>query len=111
LQRLRLAGLLADPPAGRAAILLDEPTRGLGFEDVARLAVQLRCLAQAQHLVVAVTHDLDLIEASDWIIDLGPEGGDAGGFVVVEGTPDTVRACAVSFTGQALAARGEQRGA
>ena len=107
LQRLRLAGLLADPPAGRAAILLDEPTRGLGFEDVDRLTAQLHHLAQAGHLVVAVTHDLDLIEASDWIIDLGPEGGEAGGFVVVEGTPETVRACGVSYTGQALALLGE----
>jgi excinuclease ABC subunit A len=105
LQRLRLAGLLADPPAGRAAILLDEPTRGLGCEDVDRLATQLRRLAQAGHLVVAVTHDLDLMVASDWIIDLGPEGGEAGGYVVVEGTPDTLRACGASFTGQALSQR------
>ncbi len=107
LQRLRLADLLADPLAGRAAILLDEPTRGLGFEDLDRLAAQLHRLAQAGHLVVAVTHDLDLIQASDWIIDLGPEGGEAGGWIVVEGTPETVRACAVSYTGQALAQLGE----
>jgi len=104
-QRLRLAGLLAAPPGARAAILLDEPTRGLGFEDVDRLAATLRRLAQDGHLVVAVTHDLDLITASDWIIDLGPGGGALGGQVLVEGPPSVVRACAASHTGQALAGR------
>ncbi|MCE1204561.1 MAG: ATP-binding cassette domain-containing protein [Holophagaceae bacterium] len=104
-QRLRLAGLLAEPPGTRAAILLDEPTRGLGFEDVDRLATTLHRLAQDGHLVVAVTHDLDLITASDWIIDLGPGGGALGGQVVVEGPPSLVRACESSPTGQALARR------
>jgi excinuclease ABC subunit A len=102
-QRLRLAGLLAEPPRGRAAILLDEPTRGLGFEDVDRLVTVLHRLAQAGHLVVAVEHNLDFIAHSDWILDLGPEGGTGGGRVVVEGPPAAVRACADSFTGQALA--------
>jgi len=104
-QRLRLAGLLAAPPGTRAAILLDEPTRGLGCEDVDRLAATLHRLAQDGHLVVVVTHDLDLIAASDWIIDLGPEGGAGGGRVLVAGPPNAVRACAASHTGQALAHR------
>ncbi len=101
-QRLRLASLLAQPFQGRAAILLDEPTRGLGFEDVERLVGVLRRLAQAGHLVVAVEHNLPFIAQSDWILDLGPEGGAAGGRVVAEGPPAVVRACAASFTGQAL---------
>jgi len=104
-QRLRLAGLLADPPGSRAAILLDEPTRGLGFEDVDRLAATLHRLVGEGHLVAVVTHDLDLIAASDWIIDLGPQGGTGGGQILVEGPPAAVRACAASYTGQALAAR------
>jgi len=104
-QRLRLAGLLAEPPAGRAAILLDEPTRGMGFEDVAPLVGALQRLSAAGHLVVAVTHDLDLLSASDWILDLGPEGGEAGGRLVVEGPPQAIRGCAASATGQALLRR------
>ncbi|MFN7957879.1 MAG: ATP-binding cassette domain-containing protein [Holophagaceae bacterium] len=101
-QRLRLAGLLAAPAGPRAAILLDEPTRGLGFEDVDRLAATLHRLVREGHLVAVVTHDLDLIAACDWIIDLGPEGGAGGGRVVVEGPPGVVRACAASHTGRAL---------
>ncbi|HEX9081351.1 MAG TPA: hypothetical protein VF768_03675, partial [Holophagaceae bacterium] len=104
-QRLRLASLLADPFCGRTAILLDEPTRGLGFEDAARLADTLRSLAQSGHLVVTVTHDLGFIAASDWILDLGPEAGEAGGRLLVSGPPDAVRACPDSFTGQALRQR------
>ena len=104
-QRLRLAGLISAPPKGRAAILLDEPTRGMGFEDVDRLVVVLRRLAKAGHLVVAVEHDLDFIAGSDWVVDLGPEGGTGGGQLVVAGPPDTVLSCSASFTGQALAHR------
>jgi excinuclease ABC subunit A len=105
-QRLRLAGLLARNAKGRSAILLDEPTRGLGFEDVERLVVALRRLAQEGHLVVAVEHDLDFIRASDWVIDLGPEGGTGGGRVVVEGPLEAVVACRQSHTGRALAGHG-----
>jgi excinuclease ABC subunit A len=102
LQRLRLAHLLGKADAARAAVLLDEPTRGLGFEDSDRLVAALRRLAGAGHLVVAVEHDLDLVAAADWVVDLGPEGGDAGGRIVVEGPPAAVAACATSHTGQAL---------
>jgi excinuclease ABC subunit A len=103
-QRLRLAGLLAKAGASPAAVLLDEPTRGLGSGEVDRLLDALRRLARAGHLVVAVEHHLDFIAAADWIIDLGPEGGAGGGAVVVQGPPSAVAACAASFTGQALAA-------
>lgn len=102
-QRLRLARLLADPPKGPVAILLDEPTRGLGFEDVDRLVASLHDLAKQGHLVVAVEHDLDFIRACHWVIDLGPEGGAAGGKVVVAGPPAQVAACVASHTGRALA--------
>jgi excinuclease ABC subunit A len=102
-QRLRLALLLAEPPKEQVAILLDEPTRGLGLEDVDRLVAGLQVLAGQGHLVVAVTHDLDLIAASDWVIDLGPEGGAAGGRVIIEGSPERVAACESSHTGRALA--------
>ncbi|GLH74167.1 hypothetical protein GETHLI_26690 [Geothrix limicola] len=104
-QRLRLAGLLAGGVQGRAAILLDEPTRGLGFEDVDRLLGALRVLAGRGHLVVVVEHDLEVIRASDWVIDLGPEGGEGGGALVVEGPPNLVETCVASHTGQALANR------
>jgi excinuclease ABC subunit A len=102
LQRLRLAGLLADPGGRKGAVLLDEPTRGLGFEDVDRLVEALRRLAKDGHLVVAVEHDLDFIAASDWVIDLGPEGGEGGGRIVYEGPPERLPLCAESHTGRAL---------
>jgi excinuclease ABC subunit A len=102
-QRLRLAGLLDQAGAGPAAVLLDEPTRGLGFGEVDRLVAGLRRLAQAGHLVVAVEHDLAFIAASDWIIDLGPEGGTGGGAIVVQGPPGLVAGSAESLTGRALA--------
>jgi excinuclease ABC subunit A len=116
-QRLRLAGLLGNLPAGdggavppgnlpagaRCAVLLDEPTRGLGRADSDRLLAVLRRLAAAGHLVVAVAHDLHFIRASDWIIDLGPEAGDGGGGLVVQGTAAAVAGCRASHTGRALA--------
>jgi excinuclease ABC subunit A len=102
-QRLRLARLRMDPGMERVAILLDEPTRGLGFEEVGHLAQVLHRLAAEGHLVVAVEHDLDFIRSCDWLIDLGPEGGESGGRIMVEGTPETVAGCLESYTGQALA--------
>ncbi|HOX42459.1 MAG TPA: hypothetical protein PK668_02625 [Myxococcota bacterium] len=105
LQRLRLALLLARTGAAPTAVLLDEPSRGLGFEDVERLVAGLQRLAEAGHLVVVVEHDLELISAADWVIDLGPEGGAGGGRVVVQGTPQAVAAAEGSHTGRALAGR------
>jgi len=102
-QRLRLSALLEAPAAGvRAAVLLDEPARGLGAVEVERLVGALRRLAAAGHLVVVVEHDLGLIRAADWVLDLGPGAGPEGGGLVASGTPGTVAACPASLTGQAL---------
>ncbi len=117
-QRLKLAAFLAEArrSAGRGAtrgslFLLDEPTTGLHFEDIARLLRALHELVDAGHSVVLIEHNLDVIAASDWVIDLGPEGGDGGGSLVVAGPPAAVEACAASHTGQALRAYRGQVGA
>jgi len=106
-QRLKLAGHLAK--AGRAAkgqggllFLLDEPTTGLHFEDIAVLLHAFRRLLRQGHSLVVIEHNLDVIRAADWVIDLGPEGGDAGGRIVCTGTPAQVAAAEDSHTGQAL---------
>ncbi|MDZ4145537.1 MAG: excinuclease ABC subunit UvrA [Burkholderiales bacterium] len=112
-QRLKLAGFLAAAAKTATAsrqstvrkgtlFLFDEPTTGLHFDDIAKLMRALRKLLDAGHSLVVIEHNLDVIRASDWLIDLGPEGGDAGGWVVAEGTPEDVRAHATSHTGKAL---------
>jgi excinuclease ABC subunit A len=110
-QRLKLAGHLVaaagGAPKGRSAaagrlFLFDEPTTGLHFDDVAKLLRAFRRLTDAGHSLVVIEHNLDVIRAADWIIDLGPEGGDAGGEVVCVGTPREVMAEARSHTGRAL---------
>ncbi|MGA8009493.1 MAG: excinuclease ABC subunit UvrA [Thiomonas sp.] len=109
-QRLKLAGFLSEAAKTRAGLarrgtlfLFDEPTTGLHFDDVAKLLRALRKLQDAGHSVLVIEHNLDVIASSDWVIDLGPEGGDAGGRLVFAGPPDELAACALSFTGQALA--------
>ena len=82
--------------------MLDEPTTGLHFDDIAKLMRALRKLLDAGHSLVVIEHNLDVVRASDWLIDLGPEGGDAGGEVVAYGTPEDVMLHATSHTGQAL---------
>ena len=109
-QRLKLAGFLAEAAASpRQAVakkgtlfLFDEPTTGLHFDDIAKLMRALRKLLDAGHSLLVIEHNLDVIRAADWIVDLGPEGGEAGGEVVCTGTPDDVKAHATSFTGAAL---------
>jgi len=109
-QRLKLAGFLADAAANpRQAVakkgtlfLFDEPTTGLHFDDIAKLMRALRKLLDGGHSVLVIEHNLDVIRAADWLIDLGPEGGEAGGHVVAFGTPDDVKANPASHTGQAL---------
>ncbi|MDR6768090.1 excinuclease ABC subunit A [Acidovorax delafieldii] len=112
-QRLKLAGFLAEAAKtaakSRQAVarkgtlfLFDEPTTGLHFDDIAKLMRALRKLIDAGHSLIVIEHNLDVIRASDWLIDLGPEGGDGGGLVVAEGTPEDVRQHATSHTGQAL---------
>jgi len=108
-QRLKLAGFLASaaraPRASRGTLFLfDEPTTGLHFDDVARLLRALRKLIDAGHSLVVIEHNLDVMRAADWIIDLGPEGGDAGGEIVVAGTLADVIGCPRSHTGAALKA-------
>ena len=83
--------------------LFDEPTTGLHFDDIAKLMRALRKLLEAGHSLVVIEHNLDVIRASDWLIDLGPEGGDGGGQVVADGTPEEVRENRASHTGEALA--------
>jgi len=107
-QRLKLAGHLGtDPKSGsvpiqRKLFLFDEPTTGLHFDDIAKLLGSFRKLLAAGHSLVVIEHNLDVIRAADWILDLGPEGGDAGGTLVCEGTPAEVMRHASSHTGKAL---------
>ncbi len=109
-QRLKLAGFLGDSgpgPGGKGNLFLfDEPTTGLHFDDIATLLGAFRQLVDAGHSVVVIEHNLDVIRASDWIIDLGPEGGEAGGYIVSAGTPAEVAKCRESRTGVALRGSG-----
>jgi len=101
-QRIKLARELSRRATGRTIYILDEPTTGLHFEDVRKLLDVLQRLVDMGNSVIIIEHNLDIIKAADWIIDLGPEGGDAGGRVVAEGTPETVAKNKKSYTGQAL---------
>ncbi len=98
-QRIKLSRELAKRATGRTLYLLDEPTTGLHFDDVRKLLAVLRALVERGNTVVVIEHNLDVIKTSDWIIDLGPEGGDGGGRLLVAGTPEEVAACEDSFTG------------
>jgi excinuclease ABC subunit A len=106
-QRIKLATELSRPqtgmaPAARTLYILDEPTTGLHPADIARLIDILDGLADAGNTVIIIEHQLDVIAASDWVIDLGPEGGTAGGRLVAEGSPEQIAAVSQSQTGQAL---------
>ncbi len=101
-QRVKLSKELSRRATGRTLYILDEPTVGLHMADVERLLAVLRRLVDAGNTVVVIEHNLDVIKSADWIIDLGPEGGDEGGRVVAEGTPEQVAANPHSYTGQYL---------
>jgi excinuclease ABC subunit A len=101
-QRIKLAKELSKRATGRTLYILDEPTTGLHFEDVRKLLEVLHQLVSLGNTVLVVEHNLDVIKSADWIIDLGPEGGEEGGRVVAEGSPETVARCRRSYTGQAL---------
>jgi excinuclease ABC subunit A len=101
-QRVKLATELSKQATGGTIYILDEPTTGLHAEDVRRLLEVLQRLVDAGNTVVVIEHNLDVIKCADWLIDLGPEGGDGGGTVVCAGTPETVAACPESYTGQYL---------
>ncbi len=101
-QRVKLSKELSKRPTGRTLYILDEPTTGLHFVDIQRLLDVLDRLVEAGNTVLVIEHNLDVIRNADWIIDLGPEGGDQGGCVVAEGTPEAVMQVPISRTGQAL---------
>ena len=101
-QRMKLAAELSRQATGRTLYLLDEPTTGLHFADIERLLHVLERLRDAGNTILVIEHNLDVIKRCDYIVDLGPEGGDGGGRVVVEGTPEQVAQCNASHTGQAL---------
>ncbi len=102
-QRLKLASELSRKQTGRTLYILDEPTTGLHFHDVAKLLEVLFKLRAPGNTLVVIEHNLDVIKTADWVIDLGPEGGEGGGYIVAEGTPEDVSHCAASHTGQYLA--------
>lgn len=101
-QRIKLATELSRPSTGRTLYILDEPTTGLHFEDIRVLNGVLRQLVERGNTVVVIEHNLDVIRACDWLIDLGPEGGRGGGRIVAEGTPEDVKQCKDSITGKFL---------
>jgi excinuclease ABC subunit A len=102
-QRVKLASELGKRATGRTVYMLDEPTTGLHFDDVKRLLGVLARLVEGGNTVIVIEHNLDVVKSADWVIDLGPEGGDAGGFVVAEGPPEHVAKTEGSYTGKFLA--------
>lgn len=102
-QRIKLASELSRRPTGRTLYILDEPTTGLHIADVEKLLGVMHALVDAGNSMVVIEHNLDVVKSADWLIDMGPEGGNAGGTVLVEGTPEKVAATKNSYTGQYLA--------
>ena len=102
-QRVKLATELQRRSTGRTIYVLDDPTTGLHFEDINKLLKVLGRLVEQGNSVIVIEHNLDVIKTADWIIDMGPGGGDGGGTVVAQGSPEEVAACPDSFTGQFLA--------
>ena len=98
-QRIKLAKELSKRSTGKTLYILDEPTTGLHFEDVKKLLEVLNRLVDNGNTVIVIEHNLDVIKCSDWIIDLGPEGGYKGGQIIAEGTPEHVSKCSNSYTG------------
>ena len=103
-QRVKLAKELSRRATGRTLYILDEPTTGLHFHDVAKLLDVLHELVDQGNTVVVIEHNLEVIKTADWLIDLGPEGGDGGGEIVIAGPPEAVAECERSYTGQFLQA-------
>ena len=101
-QRVKLANELARPSTGKTLYILDEPTTGLHFDDTARLLTVLHKLVDKGNSVLVVEHNLDIIKNADWVIDLGPEGGKGGGYIVAQGTPETIAKVKESHTGRYL---------
>ena len=102
-QRVKLARELSKRATGRTLYILDEPTTGLHFHDIEQLLGVLQRLRDEGNTIVVIEHNLDVIKTADWIVDLGPEGGDGGGMIVAEGTPEMIAAVPASHTGRYLA--------
>jgi excinuclease ABC subunit A len=102
-QRVRLAAHLAQQTAGNTLFIFDEPTTGLHFDDISKLLAAFRRLMDAGSSILIIEHNMDVLKTADWIIDLGPEGGEAGGYVVAAGPPETLVKNPLSFTGKFLA--------
>jgi excinuclease ABC subunit A len=101
-QRVKLATELSKRATGRTLYILDEPTTGLHFYDIEKLLVVLHSLVLRGNTVIVIEHNLDVIKTADWIIDLGPEGGDKGGEIIAEGTPEQISLVKNSYTGKWL---------
>jgi excinuclease ABC subunit A len=102
-QRIKLSSELQKRATGRTLYILDEPTTGLHFEDIRKLLNVLQRLVAQGNTVLVIEHNLDVVKTADWIVDLGPEGGDGGGMIVASGTPERIAADPDSHTGQFLA--------
>ena len=101
-QRVKLASELQKRSTGRTVYVLDEPTTGLHFEDISKLIKVLSGLVDKGNTVIVIEHNLDVIKTADWVVDMGPEGGNGGGLVVAEGTPEEVAGVPTSHTGKFL---------
>ncbi len=101
-QRVKLAKELCKRSTGRTLYLLDEPTTGLHFEDIGKLLSLLHRLVDKGNTVVVIEHNLEVVKTADWVIDLGPDGGEGGGELIAEGTPETVAKVKKSYTGKYL---------
>ena len=101
-QRVKLAYYLSLDKTDHTLFIFDEPTTGLHFHDISTLLKSLNQLIDKGHSVIIIEHNMDVIKSADWIIDIGPEGGDEGGYIVAEGTPETIAACEKSYTGKFL---------
>ena len=107
-QRVKLAKELSKRATGRTLYILDEPTTGLHFADIAQLLIVLQRLRDEGNTIIVIEHNLDVIKTADWIVDLGPEGGDAGGRIVAVGTPEQIAEHKTSYTGRYLRSKLEQ---
>lgn len=108
-QRVKLAYFISQEKQPRTMFIFDEPTTGLHFHDISTLLKSLNRLVDAGHTVVIIEHNMDVIKSADWVIDIGPEGGDAGGNLVIAGTPEDVASCPESYTGKYLKAKLEAK--
>src|SRR3954463_8401691 len=110
-QRVKLAAELSKVATGKTLYILDEPTTGLHFADIEKLLEVLQRLVDGGNTVLVIEHNLDVIKQADWLVDLGPEGGEAGGELIAAGTPEDVAAVDGSYTGRFLRALIERRAA